>query len=85
MLDEDKRLVSAVDYYFVQDDGNRFKVTLPFSPYFYILTKKELSQEVSAFISKKFSGSVLSVEPVYKEDLDLVSYITTIDFSLEAN
>ena len=26
MLDEDKRLVSAVDYYFIQEDGARFKV-----------------------------------------------------------
>uniref|UniRef100_A0A8C8ZMW8 DNA polymerase epsilon catalytic subunit n=1 Tax=Prolemur simus TaxID=1328070 RepID=A0A8C8ZMW8_PROSS len=28
ILDEDKRLVSAVDYYFIQDDGSRFKVSL---------------------------------------------------------
>ena len=27
ILDEDKRLVSAVDYYFLEDDGSRFKVT----------------------------------------------------------
>jgi len=26
ILDEDKRLVSAVDYYFIQEDGARFKV-----------------------------------------------------------
>ena len=26
IMDEDKRLVSAVDYYFIQDDGGRFKV-----------------------------------------------------------
>ncbi|KAG8329998.1 hypothetical protein J6590_073656 [Homalodisca vitripennis] len=75
ILDEDKRLVSAVDYYFIQEDGNRFKVSLPYSPYFYILTKKELTQEVSAFISKKFSGSVLSVENVTKEDLDLPNHL----------
>ena len=25
-MDEDKRLVSAVDYYFIMDDGGRFKV-----------------------------------------------------------
>uniref|UniRef100_A0A1B6LUL8 DNA polymerase epsilon catalytic subunit n=1 Tax=Graphocephala atropunctata TaxID=36148 RepID=A0A1B6LUL8_9HEMI len=75
ILDEDKRLVSAVDYYFIQEDGNRFKVSLPYSPYFYILTKKELTQEVSAFISKKFSGSVLSVEQLLKEDLDLPNHL----------
>ena len=26
-MDEDKRLVSAVDFYFIQDDGERFKVS----------------------------------------------------------
>ena len=26
ILDEDKRLISAVDYYFIQEDGDRFKV-----------------------------------------------------------
>uniref|UniRef100_A0A6Q2YZ91 DNA polymerase epsilon catalytic subunit n=1 Tax=Esox lucius TaxID=8010 RepID=A0A6Q2YZ91_ESOLU len=40
ILDDDKRLISAVDYYLIQEDGNRFKVALPFKPYFYIATKK---------------------------------------------
>lgn len=26
ILDEDKRLISAVDFYFIKEDGNRFKV-----------------------------------------------------------
>lgn len=26
ILDEDKRMISAVDYYFIQEDGSRFKV-----------------------------------------------------------
>lgn len=26
ILDDDKRMISAVDYYFIQEDGNRFKV-----------------------------------------------------------
>ena len=26
ILDENKKLVSAVDYYFIQGDGDRFKV-----------------------------------------------------------
>ena len=27
-MDEDKRLISAVDYYFIQEDGSRFKVSM---------------------------------------------------------
>lgn len=72
ILDEDKKLISAVDYYFIQDDGTRFKASLPFKPYFYILAKKEHIQEVSAYLSKKFAGHISSLEIISKEDLDLV-------------
>ena len=27
ILDEDKRLIAAVDYYFIEEDGERFKVS----------------------------------------------------------
>ncbi|KAF2978236.1 hypothetical protein EK904_005544 [Melospiza melodia maxima] len=40
VLDEDRQSVSAVDYYFIQEDGSRFKVALPYKPYFYIATQK---------------------------------------------
>lgn len=73
ILDEDKRLISAVDYYFIQEDGNRFKVSIPYSPYFLVLVKKECIQEVSVFLTKKFDGLILSADLVTKEDLDLVS------------
>ncbi|XP_010602547.1 DNA polymerase epsilon catalytic subunit A isoform X3 [Fukomys damarensis] len=75
ILDEDKRLVSAVDYYFIQDDGNRFKVALPYKPYFYIATRKDCEREVSSFVSKKFQGKVAKVETVPKEDLDLPNHL----------
>lgn len=72
IVDEDKRLVAAVDYYFIKDDGSRFRVTQPFQPYFYLLAKKECVQEVVAFISKKFAGSYTAIDIVMKEDLDMV-------------
>ena len=40
ILDENKRLVSAVDFYFIEEDGKRFKATRTFEPYFYIAVKK---------------------------------------------
>ena len=64
--------MSAVDYYFIEEDGSRFKVSLPYRPYFHILVRKENIQEVSQFLTKKFSGSVLYVDVVTKDDLDLV-------------
>lgn len=71
-MDEDKRLCAAVDYYFMEEDGTRFKVSYPFMPYFYVLTKRELLQEVMQFISKKYAGTIAKIEIVAKEDLDLV-------------
>ncbi|XP_019487455.1 PREDICTED: DNA polymerase epsilon catalytic subunit A [Hipposideros armiger] len=75
VLDEEKRLVSAVDYYFIQDDGSRFKVALPYKPYFYIATRKGCEREVSSFLSKKFQGKIAKVETVPKEDLDLPNHL----------
>ncbi|XP_059531846.1 DNA polymerase epsilon catalytic subunit A isoform X2 [Myotis daubentonii] len=75
VLDEDKRLVSAVDYYFIQDDGSRFKVALPYKPYFYIAARKGCEREVSSFLSKKFQGKLAKVETVPKEDLDLPNHL----------
>ncbi len=72
ILDEDKRLISAVDYYFIQEDGDRFKVSLPFKPYFYVATKKDCEREVASFLTKKYAGKIATVETVAKEDLDLV-------------
>ncbi|XP_077998858.1 DNA polymerase epsilon catalytic subunit A-like [Glandiceps talaboti] len=75
ILDDDRRLISAVDYYFIQDDGSRFKVSLPFQPYFYLVTKKNTEREVSAFLGRKFQGVLASIETVAKEDLDLANHL----------
>ncbi|XP_075685545.1 DNA polymerase epsilon catalytic subunit A [Rhinoderma darwinii] len=75
ILDEDKRLVSAVDYYFIQEDGSRFKVALPYKPYFYVATKKGCEREVSSFLSKKFQGKMAKLETIPKEDLDLPNHL----------
>ncbi|XP_036454918.1 DNA polymerase epsilon catalytic subunit A [Colossoma macropomum] len=75
ILDDDKRMISAVDYYFIQEDGNRFKVALPYKPYFYIATRKNCDREVISFLSKKFQGKVAKLDIVPKEDLDLPNHL----------
>lgn len=75
ILDDDKRLISAVDYYFIQEDGGRFKVSLAFHPYFYVATKINCEHEVSSFLSKKFSGKIATLETVAKEDLDMPNHL----------
>ena len=75
VIDENKCLVSAVDYYFIEEDGGRFKATLPFPPYFYVLTKKDTERDVSSFLSRKLSGRITGIDLVDKEDMDLVSEV----------
>lgn len=53
--------------------SSTLQATLPFKPYFYVATKKDCQREVASFLARKFSGKVVAVETVEKEDLDLVS------------
>lgn len=75
MLDEDKRLVAAIDYYFIEMDGSRFKVSLSFQPYFLILARRECEQEVIQYLSKKFVGTLHKIDVIEKEDLELVGIV----------
>uniref|UniRef100_T1J6P1 DNA polymerase epsilon catalytic subunit n=1 Tax=Strigamia maritima TaxID=126957 RepID=T1J6P1_STRMM len=75
ILDENKRLISVVDYYFVEEDGGRFKVSFPYSPYFYVVAAKGFEQEVTSFLVRKFAGNIRKVENVWKEDLDLPNHL----------
>ena len=78
IFDASQQLISAVDYYFVQEDGSRFKASLAFKPYFYILPRKECIQEVISFLMKKYAGVLSSAEKCVKEDLDLVHHTNLI-------
>ncbi|KYN42982.1 DNA polymerase epsilon catalytic subunit A [Trachymyrmex septentrionalis] len=75
IVEDDKHMLSGVDYYFIEEDSTRFKVSLPFSPYFYILCRKDTFVEVSTFLFKKYTGILTKIETVYKEDLDLANHL----------
>ncbi|XP_048486026.1 DNA polymerase epsilon catalytic subunit 1 [Plutella xylostella] len=76
VLDEDKRLVAAMDYYFIEMDGSRFKVSLTFQPYFLLHARRECQQEVIQYLSKKFAGSIHKIEVIEKEDLELLNHLS---------
>ncbi|XP_034952341.1 DNA polymerase epsilon catalytic subunit 1 [Chelonus insularis] len=76
IVEEDKRLVSGVDYYFLEEDCTRFKISMPFHPYFYVLCRKDTEQEVSTYLLKKYNGIVSKVELCKKEDLDLPNHLS---------
>ena len=79
MLNENKRLVACIDLYFVEDDGGRFKVSVPFNPYFYIRVKENnMIQETSVYLQKRYGEYIYKMENVRKEDLDLANHLVGI-------
>lgn len=76
ILDEDRRLVAALDLFFMKMDGGRFKVSIVYQPYFLVLPKEGQSLEVARYIEKKYAGQITRVEHIKKEDLDLHNHLT---------
>ncbi|KAF8939090.1 DNA polymerase epsilon catalytic subunit [Dissophora ornata] len=66
---------SAIDYYFIQDDGEMFKTTVRYSPYFYIATKVGFETDVEEYIRRKFETLVEKLSRVQKEDLDMPNHL----------
>ena len=46
VIDDDKKLISAVDLYFIQDDGGRFRVSSVYSSVYYVF-RKSVSQSIN--------------------------------------
>ncbi|CAH8671442.1 unnamed protein product [Schistosoma rodhaini] len=77
LLDDSKRLVSGIDLYFLQTDGNRFKVSRPYLPYFYVLVRggQAAERDANSYLLKRFSGRLAGIEIVSKNDLDLPNHL----------
>ncbi|EYC25275.1 hypothetical protein Y032_0012g1799 [Ancylostoma ceylanicum] len=73
--EQTKAIISAVDFYFIQGNGERFKISYPFRPYFYISTSDGAEHQVASFLTKKYGG-FLVVDVVDKEDLDLKNHLS---------
>lgn len=67
---------SAVDYYFLEEDGEYFKTTLVYSPYFFVKCKAGTESEVEDGLRKKFERQIERIERVSKEDLDLPNHLS---------
>merc|ERR1719318_2001989 len=72
---EDRRLLGAVDYYFIEEDGARFRVSMPYRPYLYLHIKQDQVEATMAFISKKYGQYITNMVKVQKEDLDLHNHL----------
>ncbi|KAF9008656.1 DUF1744-domain-containing protein [Hymenopellis radicata] len=66
---------AAVDYYFLEDDGNMFKATYAYEPYFYIACKAGTESTIEEWLMKKYEGVLLRITRERKEDLKLPNHL----------
>ncbi|KAH9822597.1 hypothetical protein DFH28DRAFT_458835 [Melampsora americana] len=68
--------IAAVDLYFIQDDGEMFRATMPYKPYFYIASRSGKEAEVEDWLQRRFESLIFKSERVFKEDLQLPNHLT---------
>ncbi|XP_055908659.1 DNA polymerase epsilon catalytic subunit 1 isoform X2 [Eupeodes corollae] len=78
LLDAKQRLLSALDLFFIEMDGKRYKYTISYSPYFLICVEEKHCSELAQFLRSKFGDEIVKFEQLYKEDLDLPNHLTGI-------
>ncbi|RKP39877.1 DNA polymerase epsilon catalytic subunit A [Dimargaris cristalligena] len=76
VLGADKKTVrSAVDLYFLQDDGEYFKCTFMYNPYFYVMCKPGTEADVDEYVRRRFEKTIVNVHKVKKVDLNQPNHL----------
>ena len=76
VADESRLERSAVDLFFLEQDGRKFKTTIMYNPYFYVAVRDSYHKDVAVLLERKFEGIVASIEIVRKEDLDMPNHLS---------
>ena len=66
---------AGVEYYFIEDDGNTFKATVAYDPYFLIAVRRGKEAEVEEWCRRSFEGLVKAIKRVEKEDLQMPNHL----------
>ena len=69
--DDGKTEEAALDVYFLQQDGETFRVTIIHEPYFYIRVPSHFLKDVVGLLERRFDGQFSRIEQVEKVDLEL--------------
>ncbi|KAI9013156.1 hypothetical protein BC832DRAFT_282542 [Gaertneriomyces semiglobifer] len=73
---------SAVDMYFLEEDGGTFKATVLYQPYFYVMCKPGTEPEVEDYIRRRFEHVLIGVEKINKDDLSQANHLLGIKRTL---
>jgi DNA polymerase epsilon subunit 1 len=66
---------AGVDFYFISDDGENFKATVEYDPYFLIAVKRGREPEVEEWCKRMFEGMIKTVSKIEKEDLSTPNHL----------
>ena len=67
---------AGVDFYFLgEEEGDTFKATVEYDPYFLIAVKRRREADVEEWCRRKFEGLVKKVVRVEKEDLQMPNHL----------
>ncbi|KAI1614959.1 DNA polymerase epsilon catalytic subunit A [Exophiala viscosa] len=66
---------AGVDFYFIGDDGDNFKATVEYDPYFLVAVKRGREAEVEEWCKRMFEGLVKTVSRATKEDLQMPNHL----------
>jgi DNA polymerase epsilon subunit 1 len=69
---------SAIDYYFLEEDGGYFKAAMVYSPYFLVKCKPRTEQLVEAYLRRRFEKTIEGMQVMAREDLDLPNHLSGI-------
>lgn len=75
--------ISAVDYYFLDEEGGSFKSTVSYDPYFFVKSSDDYRvQEVEEFLKKYLETCVKEVSIVQRKDLKMDNHLVGIERNL---
>ncbi|OCK81484.1 DNA polymeras-like protein epsilon [Lepidopterella palustris CBS 459.81] len=66
---------AGVDFYFIEENGETFKATVEYDPYFLVAVKKGKEPEVEEWCRRAFEGVVKNIKKVEKEDLQMPNHL----------
>jgi hypothetical protein len=69
---------AALDLFFVESQGTRFKATIMYEPYFYVLAKPDLHKEVKSALERRFGTELSKCEELLLDDLDMANHLSGI-------
>ena len=75
VADESRLERSAVDLFFLEQDGRKFKTTIMYNPYFYVAVRILITKMLLYFWNEN-SRNRASIEIVRKEDLDMPNHLS---------